>query len=309
MKIIISIVVLVIVTLATQSLKAQQLPLYSQYMLNGFLMNPAQAGSVDYRPLRLTARQQWTGIDDAPSTVAISGHSMLKNNKVGVGGYIYNDKFGPVSQTGIQASFAYHLNLNKNNSKLAFGLAVSAAQYSMDQRNFNLQVSDPTDQSVTGAKESSFIPDANFGMYLYNGKYFVGLSAAQLVQWKINVGTEGNNQLVRHYFVTAGYKFDLEKTIKGLEFEPSILVKATESSPIQFDVNTKLYYKRNYWLGVSYRHQDAVIAMIGFKINQYFIGYAYDYTLSNIMNYSSGSHEIMIGINLGEFANKGSSLL
>jgi len=99
---------------------AQQVPLYSQYLLNGFLLNPGMAGCESYIPIRLTARQQWTGIDGAPSTQAISAHAPIMRQKMGVGGYIFNDKFGPISQTGLQLSYAYHLKLNRE-MKLGMG--------------------------------------------------------------------------------------------------------------------------------------------------------------------------------------------
>ena len=119
-----------------QTIKAQQLPLYSQYMMNGFLLNPAITGSESYTPVRITARQQWIGIEGAPSTQAISAHHPFKSKNMGVGGYLFNDKFGPVSRTGILTSYAYHINLNRMDSKLGFGLSVCAFQYKMDELQF-----------------------------------------------------------------------------------------------------------------------------------------------------------------------------
>jgi type IX secretion system PorP/SprF family membrane protein len=144
-----------VISLFASSLNAQQVPLYSQYMLNGFLLNPGMAGSVDYIPIRLTARQQWTGIDGAPSTQAISAHSGIMRQKMGVGGYIFNDKFGPISQTGLQLSYAYHLKLNRE-MKLGLGLSFKAFQLSLNESD--LTVIDAGDPSVTGASESTFIP-------------------------------------------------------------------------------------------------------------------------------------------------------
>jgi type IX secretion system PorP/SprF family membrane protein len=285
---------------------AQQLPLYSQYMMNGFLLNPAMAGSVDYTPIRLTARTQWTGIEDAPKTFALSGHTLFNNKKVGVGGYIYSDMFGPIMRTGIQGSFAYHLSLDGMNSKLAFGLSMQGYQFRLDESKLSLiETSDP---AITYGVESRFLPDATFGAHLYNTQYFVGISATQLFQFKVNLGEDNTdqNKMVRHYYATAGYKFNAGE---NMEIEPSFMLKATEVSPLQVDINLKAIYQKNYWLGVSYRTQDAIIAMLGIKVDKYYIGYAFDYTMSNIMDYSNGSHEILIGFNLGEGATKGSRLL
>jgi type IX secretion system PorP/SprF family membrane protein len=288
------------------AIKAQQLPLYSQYMMNGFLLNPAIAGSVDYFPVMITARQQWVGIKDAPSTQAISGHYLFNNQKLGLGGYLFNDKFGPISRTGIQACFAYHLPLTGIDSKLAFGLAFKAFQFKFDQAKLvTIQDDDP---AINHGVISQFVPDADFGVYLYNKKYFVGLAATQLIQFNIDLGdsTLDKNQIIRHYYGTAGYKFAAGESI---DIEPSLLFKMTASSPINVDINLKAYFKKNYWIGVSYRTDKDIIAMIGLKVSKFYIGYAFDYTMSNIKNYSNGSHEIMIGFNIKEGANKGSSLL
>ncbi|MFH2144121.1 MAG: type IX secretion system membrane protein PorP/SprF [Bacteroidota bacterium] len=298
-----SVLIFVLVALVQIS-RSQQLPLYSQYMMNGFLLNPGITGSVDYIPVRLTVRQQWTGIDDAPSTQALSAHALMKNKQMGVGGYIFNDKFGPISSTGIQASYAYHLTLNQN-TKLGLGLSISAFQFKLDEAN--LEAIDQSDVVLTGAVESTFVPDANFGAYLYSENYFVGLSGTQLIQYKIKLNDQlaGNNQIIRHYFLTGGYNF---KISDEFDIQPSVLLKGTEKSPFQIDFNAKAIYKKNYWLGISYRSSESVIALLGIKYDRYYIGYAFDYTFSTLRNYSTGSHEFMIGVDLGK-CSVGSSLL
>ncbi len=295
-----------VISLFASSLSAQQVPLYSQYMLNGFLLNPGMAGSVDYIPIRLTARQQWTGIDGAPSTQAISAHSGIMRQKMGIGGYIFNDKFGPISQTGLQLSYAYHLQLTRE-MKLGLGLSFKAFQLSLNESD--LTVIDAGDPSITGASESTFIPDADFGAYLYTKKYYAGLAATQLVQYKIKLGdtqVESSNQTIRHYYLMGGYKIDINKEFM---VEPSLLLKGTERTPFQVDINAKVFYKKNYWLGFSYRTAQAAIVLIGFKVDKFYLGYSFDYTFSNLKNYSTGSHEILLGFNIGEGANRGNSLI
>ncbi len=288
------------------SVNAQQLPLYSQYMFNNFLLNPGITGSVDYLPIRLTARQQWVGIKGAPSTQAISAHHLLNNQKFGIGGYLFNDKFGPLSQTGIQASFAYHVPLTGINSKLGLGLAFKAFQFKFDETD--LVTIDPNDMAVTHGKITKFVPDADFGAYLYNEKYYVGLSATQLIQFKIDLGENNldENQIIRHYYVNAGYRLSLNEEF---EIEPSLLVKGTMRTPWQLDFNAKAIYKNMYWGGLSYRTSKDLVFMLGLKVNKFYVGYAFDYTFSSIKNYSNGSHEILIGFNVFEGKNRGSSLL
>ena len=291
---------------------SQQLPMYSQYMNNKFLLNPAVAGSEDYIPIRLTARQQWVGIDGAPSTQALSGNFLLGNKNMGVGGYIFSDRFGMDSKIGIQGSYSYILDVGLWDSKLAFGLSVMAFQYA-----FNTEgaiVTDANDPSVAYANQSVFVPDANFGAYWHNDEFFFGASANQLIEFPVEFDKldASENTLQRHFFVMGGYKF---KVTKEIDVEPSSLIKITATSPIDFDLNVKGYYKKNYWFGMSYRTgvyenmEHSMIAMIGAKYKHVVFGYAFDYQFSNISNYTFGTHEIMIGYNLGETVKKGSSLL
>lgn len=273
---------------------SQQQPLFSQYMMNGFLLNPAIAGTDETSPLRLTVRQQWAGVVDAPATQTLSGHTALGyNDKYGVGGYVYNDHFGPLSRIGIHGAFSYQLKLNTN-TNLSMGLSLSAFQYKISEADLN--IINPNDAAITGKTESTWAPDANFGLYVYNRDYFVGLSSSQLIQYKLQLGDYNDlGKIVRHYYLTGGYKFVLNK---DFEIEPSLLLKTTEQSPLQVDINTKFYYQKNYWLGFSYRHKDATILMLGIKVDRYYVGYAFDYTISNLNNYSHGSHEIMVGFNI-----------
>lgn len=293
-----------VLLLLSGTIQAQQMPLYSQYMMNGFLLNPGMTGSVDYIPLRLTVRQQWVGIEDAPSTQAISGSYLLNNKQFGVGGYLYNDMFGPMRQTGLQVSAAYHIPLSFD-AKLGIGLGMRGFQFEFDESKAVLI--DEYDPVVDGNKETAYAPDADFGVYLYdnNNKYYAGFSATQLIQLDLNLGSATQSSMVRHYYLLGGYKFTLSDKF---DLEPSILLKGTESTPFNLDFNLKAYYSKNYWFGVSYRTGQDIIAMIGLKYNKILFGYSFDYPFSNINNYSSGSHEIMIGFNIGE-GDVGSSLL
>jgi len=298
------ILILIIAVLATISSFSQQLPLYSQYMMNGFLLNPAMAGNVDYIPLRLTARQQWMGIDNAPSTQAISGHYLFSNKKMGLGGYIYNDMVGPISQTGIKGAYSYHLPIGSEN-KLAFGLAISAFQFKFDESK--AEIVDESDPVINYNVQSTFVPDADFGVYFFNdeNRYYAGLAATQILQLPIELDKSNKNSIIRHYFLMGGYKFNINDE---MDIEPSLLAKGTESTPFNIDVNIKGYYKKNYWLGFSYRSDNSFVAMLGLKVNSIVFGVAYDYPFSSINNYSSGTPEIMIGYNIGE-GQSGSSLL
>jgi len=297
---------LIAVIILSISSNAQQNSLYSQYMMNRFLINPAITGNVNYIPFRLTVRQQWVGIDNAPSTQAISAHTLLGNKKMGIGGYFFADCFGPETKIGLQANYSYILKLNSIDSKLSFGVSFKVFQYKLDYTS--MTVIDADDQVLNSTIESTFVPDADFGIYLQGEKYYTGFSITQLLELPIVIADQeiDKNSMIRHYYLLGGYRFHLNN---NFEMEPSVLLKGTEKTPFQADINIKGIFQKNYWLGFSYRTSNSIIAMLGVNFQAFVFGYAYDYSLSSIQNYQHGSHEIVLGYNFGRNKNKGSSLL
>lgn len=272
---------------------AQQLPYYSQYMFNPYLINPAAAGTTEFDPISIGAKNQWIGLDNAPRTQIFTGNTLL-NSKTAVGGLIYNDKTGPMSRLGAQASYAYHLKITEGGAKLSFGISGMIYQTFLDKSN--LTTDQPGDMAIQSGNDRALAPDATFGMYFYNTKYYVGLSVPQLIESKLKYSGTGSaeNKLYRHYFFTAGYRYGFKDYYV---LEPSFLVKYVNSAPVQYDLNAKLHYKEFIWGGVSYRNQESVIPMIGINYNQISIGFAYDFTLSNLRTHTSGSMEVFFAFN------------
>jgi len=285
---------------------AQQSSLYSQYMMNRFLINPGVTGNVNYIPLRLTARQQWVGIDNAPSTQSISAHTLLGNETMGVGGYLFSDRFGPETKVGIQVNYSYIIELDNINSNLSFGVAFKAFQYKLDYTA--MTALDDDDQVLNNTIETAFVPDADFGVYLQGERYYTGISVTQLMELPITIAEKEveKNSMVRHYYILGGYTFKLND---DFDIEPSALIKGTEHTPFQVDINVKGIFKKNYWLGISYRTSNSIIAMFGVEYKDFVFGYAFDYATSDIQNYQSGSHEIILGYNFGKGRSRSSSLL
>jgi type IX secretion system PorP/SprF family membrane protein len=298
--------------------EAQQVPLYSQYTMNGFLLNPAVAGSEGYTAINLTAREQWLGLKNAPKTHAISGQTrILKNSyiskkssirkhtplgsrsgKVGLGAYVFNDKNGPIDRTGIQLSYAYHIRMQK--SQLSFGISAVAYQFSVDESKIKFEYEDEFWQQ---AKKSIFIPDANIGVYYSNPSFFAGLSMSQLFQSALKLGEKGyaEYKMKRYFHLIGGYDIVVNDYFS---IEPSILVKSTGSFKAQADFNTKFLFNDEYWAGFSYRTGGALIFMGGVRVDKFFFGYAFDYTLSSIMKHSYGSHEFMVAVRFGDSARR-----
>ncbi|MCT4616417.1 MAG: PorP/SprF family type IX secretion system membrane protein [Marinifilaceae bacterium] len=294
---------------------AQQLPLYSQYIENGFMLNPAMAGSRIFSPVRISMRQQWTGVKGAPETQAVSynknfgpknrecnimGSPMSgRNNQLGVGlgGYFFNDKQHSITRTGLEISYAYHMQisggrLSNNGTKLSLGFGGVFYQFKFDSSE--LPMSDPL---YTGANEVSFVPDFNLGVYLYNDNYFVGLSASHVMESTFKIGDNHitDNVMERHMYALAGYTFHFPKFV---DLEPSVMVMKTNTSDLYYDATLKLYIN-HLWLAASYRTNEQFVGMIGVSYSHYYLGYAYDYYSNNVLaSTSNGTHEITVGVNL-----------
>ncbi len=294
---------------------AQQVPLYSQYMLNGFLLNPAVAGSEGYTAVNITAREQWINMLNGPSTYALSfqtrilkksyiarGSSVRRRRRrssrggnVGLGGYIFNDRNGAVERTGIRGSYAYHINFS--HSQLSFGLSMVAYQFRLNEDL--IQLADPGDDLWLGAKKSVFIPDADCGVYYNSRDFWAGFSVDQLFESTLKIGDSGYDRYVmeRNYYLMGGYDIHIKS---DLIITPSSLVKYAENGVFQADVSAKLYYDQSYWCGLTYRTGQSVIVMAGLSIDKFIFGYAFDIGLNSIMKHSYGTHEFTFIAKFGE---------
>ncbi len=310
--------VLIILTLAlVGELKAQQLPLYSQYLTNGFMINPAMAGYDGYTAFNLTYRQQWAGFDEAPRTysAAFSSRLFRKSHKivssplkrgnmlipstkgrVGLGGYIINDVNANVARTGLSFTYAYHIILN--NQQLSFGLSAKAFQYRINTERLHFgEDGDPVLNS--DFSKVAYSPDADFGV-LFNGvDYFVGFSISNLLQSSVMIGANelSDFKTYRHYWLMGGYRFAINR---DLEIEPGTLLKTSENWNPQGELSVRLYYLQDLWAGLSYRSNETMIAMVGARYENVFFGYSFDWTFSEIGNYSYGSHEFTVSVKMGD---------
>ncbi len=296
--------IIIIILLFSGYLYGQQIPLFSQYMFNDIVINPAIAGTKNYFTTKFVHRNQWVGIPGAPVTQTLSIHGPIKHLSMGVGGFIYNDITGPGRQTGIKLTYAYHINLPKG--KLSLGIHGGMFQYKYSKSE--LTTHQQNDNAVLNASgESMWIPDASFGAYYFNDIYYIGISTSQLFETKLKYGefqrvTLGH--LERHYSLLAGYNIPFYYT-KQFELEPSVLIKYVDTAPLEIDLNIKGFYMNSYWLGASYRSGDAIVLLAGLKIkDNIHLGYSYDITTSELHRYSRGSHEIMLGYNLIKVTRK-----
>ncbi len=276
--------------------QAQQQPLYTMYMWNQLVINPAYAGSRDALTVSGVWREQWVGLDGAPSTQVLSIHSPLPNDNVGLGLTIQNDKIGPSNTTGVWGDFAYRLKLTEK-SRLALGLR---AGFGIQQANFSeLENIDPNDPAFNNNVENNFLPNIGFGAYYSGTRGYVGLSSPTLLENELNsgnnTGSDAEDLNKRHYYLLAGYVFHLSKDSAGVLFKPSSVVRVVNGGPISFDISANFLIKQKLWLGAAYRSEDSFAALVSFHFTPHLqAGYSYDFGTSNLNSYHSGSHEIML---------------
>jgi len=311
--------ILLYVVICVFDAEAQQLPVYSQYVMNKFLINPAIAGSEGFTAINLTAREQWIGMKDSPKTHALSFHSRILNDnhisritsvrrkskkssrdsKVGLGGYIFNDRTGLVSRTGLKLTYAYHIDIKEG--QLSFGLSGALYQFRLDHEKFHSF--EPGDIVLDNANYTTLIPDADAGVYYSDQNLYAGLSVSSLFQSYFKFGDQGyeNYRMDRHYYLIGGYYYRLNRDVT---IEPNLLIKVSESPRSQMDLGVKVSFLDNYWGGLSYRTGGAIIMMGGVKVDKFYFGYAFDYTLTSIMRHSFGSHEFMLAVIFGDNARR-----
>ncbi len=276
---------------------AQQLPQFTQYQLNDYVINPAVAGSRPYFEAKSNNRYQWEGITDAPRTFTLGINGPLKNQNMGIGGYLFVDVTGPSKRTGLSLSYSYHVNLS-DNIRLSFAANGGVTQYSLDGSEIKLE--DETDDAYINSLQNELKPDAGFSFYLYGKNFYFGGSAPQLIQSDLNyedaVGTSG--RIVNHYFLMAGYTYEINSKFK---LDPSAIVRFVNPLPLQYEATLRATYLDQFSVGMSYRQNDALAMLLGFNLNNTLtFGYSYDFIQSNLLNYSTGSHEFMVGIRFND---------
>ena len=281
---------------------AQQYTAFSQYINNHYLFNPAAAGSYDGVRIGMAYKDSWTGFHNSPKTNMFTADAKI-NDEMGAGAKLYNYSTGPLSRLGFEGTYTYAFKLGSG--KLALGLSALLYQIHLDKDALDMK--NPDDQvlfRVTTEKE--MVPDAAFGAYYYGDKYFVGLSALQLFGRKVDLMNENLQfRQQRHYSLAGGYMFAIGSEVK---LQPSLMVRFNEDMVYQSDLNIKAIFKDLAFAGISYRANhndfqyspgDAVVGMIGIQTGNLIVGYAYDYLLSDLSNYSNGSHELMVVFFLG----------
>ena len=299
------------------------IPVYSDYLTdNYYLIHPSMAGASNSNKLRLTGRQQWFDVDDAPSLQTLSMNGKLGDN-IGVGGILFNDTNGRFSQQGAYLTFAYHLMFSRNTvdlNQLSFGLNVGLVQEKLDETDLN-SIDNP-DPVIAGVTQSDSFFNVDFGMSYFYLDFFAHLTVKNLIPQQRQIFSEvfeTDNQ--RQYLTSVGY--NIAPFGSSWSFEPSVMLQLREETrESNVDLNAKAYYTTDFgrlWGGVSYRRTfdgaeytsdglgsvesqklQYVSPFIGLNYNRFMVAYTYSYQANSIVMSNSGFHQITLGFNFGK---------
>ncbi|WP_299277077.1 type IX secretion system membrane protein PorP/SprF [uncultured Psychroserpens sp.] len=269
---------------------AQQLPQFTQYMYNTISINPAYAGSREALSIVGLHRSQWVGLEGGPQTQTLSIHAPMRNERVGLGLSFINDELGYQNFSYLYGDFSYTIPTGEN-SKLAFGIKAGFTSYSLDADFQQSQSNDP----VIFGFENRWKPNIGTGIYWHSNKWYVGLSAPRILNTDYTGDAEFQALERISYYFTGGYVFDLSENTK---FKPATLLKATNGAPLSFDLTANFLFYEKFWVGAGYRINERAAAIGGiadFQISkQLRIGYAYEYPISDLRPYTSGTHEVLL---------------
>ena len=288
--------------LVTLQAAAQQDPIFTQYMFNGQIFNPAYAGMWEKIGFTALVREQWAGINRAPLTEAISFHTPLNNESVGLGLNIVNDTYGREQRLSVLADYAYEIFLTPQR-RLRFGIKFGFVNYKNPLTDYKLYPDNEFDRAFAQDIDLSFLPNFGVGAFLYQDNYYIGFSIPKLVEndFKDNFHNYSTKAEVRTLYLNGGYIFQFY-TGNRILLKPTAMVRATWGIPIQWDLAINVLLKEKLWLGLMNRSGNAVCATAQWMMsNNMRLGFAMDITYNDIYPYQNGTYEFTIGYDVDFF--------
>ena len=286
------IIITIILILGFENSNAQQLPQFTQYMYNTISINPAYAGSRNALSIVALNRNQWAGFDGGPQTQTLSIHSPLRNQKIGLGLSLMNDKTGFENFTYVYADFSYTIEANEN-VNVSFGLKGGMNYYKLSEELYNS--TEVNQDPYFDERLNRWNPNFGAGILVHSNKWYFGVSVPKLINHDLNNSTNYAALEQVHYYGIGGYVIDLNRNLK---LKPSFMLKYTKGAALSTDVSANLLFDEKFWIGGSYRingEQRDFGALVDFQVTEQFrIGYTYEIPTGEIRPYTTGSHEILL---------------
>jgi type IX secretion system PorP/SprF family membrane protein len=274
--------------------EGQQVPITSQYLTNGLVINPAYTGTREALSANLSYRKQWARINGAPQFQTLSLHSPVNNKeKVSLGLMADYLTYGVTKDIGIYAFYAYSVRVGRG--KLSMGLKGGLDLSNTNYNNLQFPDGNPADPLLTGDLRYT-LPNMGVGFYYYSDRFFAGLSVPSLLTYRRDETDEfrvsPEYTLFRTYFTTG----TLIRFADAFKVKPSVLVRYSMHEPLEVDLNTNFILADILWVGASYRiAEKAAVALVDLQVTpQLKVGYSYDYQLGHLNNYTSGTHEVSL---------------
>ncbi len=275
---------------------------FSQYAYNKLLINPAYAGNQEGLNLGLLSRFQWVGIQDAPITQALNVHGSVANrtnHNIGLGLVLAYDHIGITDQITALSTYCYRF-ITPQNLRVSIGLQAGVINYQAFNSRLDPRVS--ADPNVPIEDINSIIPQAGIGLYINNRDFFFGLSIPNVIP---NSSLDGDQSFISyHGSLLFGYNFKVSQQKSRVEtgyfyFQPSVLIRYAQGSPIVADVNLTFEFFDRFSLAVGYRSLSSLILLTRIRLtNKVALGYAYDFIVNDLGNFNNGSHEILLSISI-----------
>ncbi len=316
---------LLVIFLASFS-QAQQDPMFTKYMFNTLIYNPAYAGTKDHLSIGLLHRDQWVKLEGAPTTQTLTIHTPLKGKRIAIGGSLLHDDIGISKEIKLNGYYAYHIDF-KGKSRLSVGVSGGVSNWQADFSQ--LRLDNPNDPSLMGNMQK-FLPVVGAGVFYYNDLFYVGFSTPNILPNDLpSISTFQNARQYGHYYLAGGLILPLSST---LVFKPSFLIKnsnlygafdkntngtADVGAPTEFDIDVSLLFYDALWVGMSFRSAfegfnksssiDSADAWLAYYLrNGFRVGVAFDYSLTELQKVSVGSFELVLGY---EFDYKESAIM
>jgi type IX secretion system PorP/SprF family membrane protein len=292
-------------------LSAQVSPLYSEHVNYEQFINPAITGSDLFPVVSLSRKQYWIGMKDSPSITCLAGSwrwgslsfynpkmmlgktGVFSKGRMGFGGMIMQGKDGPSSSYCFSVNYAYFIPLNNSNTELSLGISLQLLYFKVNQSM--LEPIDQVDPLLTNLNEKNVAPESGFGAYFHNSQFHIGASVNDLLLTNRPYSSRTVAPNKRDFFFQTGYKFFLN----WCDLEPSLYMAQVDNKPFYYFTQAKLYYKDYNWIALSYKSTQSILVSIGLNVHRFYISYAYEHSISEMGSYYSGSHEIMLGVNIG----------